>query len=70
MESILQGIDHVCVYLDGILVTGATEEEHLQNLDKVLTRLESAGIRLKRDECAFLLPAVEYLGHKISKQGP
>ena len=55
MESILQGIDHVCVYLDDILVTGATEEEHLQNLDKVLTRLESAGIRLKRDKCAFFI---------------
>ena len=54
MESILQGIDHVCVYLDDILITGATEKEHLQNLDKVLTRLESA---------------VEYLGHKISGQG-
>ena len=69
MESILQGIDHVCVYLDDILITGATEKEHLQNLDKVLTRLESAGIRLKRDKCVFLLPAVEYLGHKISGQG-
>ena len=53
MESILQGIDNVCVYLDDILVTGATEEEHLQNLDKVLTRLGSAGIRLKHDKCAF-----------------
>ena len=69
MESILQGINHVCVYLDDILITGATEKEHLQNLDKVLTRLESAGIRLKRDKCVFLLPAVEYLGHKISGQG-
>ena len=68
MESILQGINHVCVYLDDILITGATEKEHLQNLDKVLTRLERAGIRLKLDKCVFLLPAVEYLGHKISGQ--
>ena len=69
MENILQGINHVCVYLDDILITGSTEEEHLQNLDKVLTRLENAGISLKRDKCVFLLPAVEYLGHKISGQG-
>ena len=33
MESILQGIDHICVYFDDILITGATEKEHLQNLD-------------------------------------
>ena len=69
MENILQGINHVCVYLDDILVTGATKQEHLQNLDEVLSRLEAAGMRLKYDKCAFLLPAVEYLGHKISAQG-
>ena len=59
----------MCVYLDDILITGATEEEHIHNLDTVLTRLENAGMRLKRNKCAFLLPAVEYLGHKISAQG-
>ena len=34
IENILQGVNHVCVYLDDILVTGTTEEEHLQNLDQ------------------------------------
>lgn len=51
------------------MVTGASEQEHLQNLENVLYRLETAGMRLKRDKCAFFLPAVEYLGHKISAQG-
>ena len=69
IEGVLQGIPNVCVYLDDILVTGRTDEEHLRNLDKVLTRLEEAGMRLKRSKCAFLLPAVEYLGHHISAEG-
>ena len=69
IEGILQGIPKVCVYLDDILVTGRTEDEHLKNLDKVLNRLEEAGMRLKRSKCAFLLPAVEYLGHHISADG-
>ena len=60
---------HVSVYLDDILVTGATEQEHLDNLDKVLSTLEAAGMRLQHARCAFLLPAMEYLGHKISAQG-
>ena len=68
MDNILQGLKHVCVYLDNILITGATEEEHLQNLDTVLARLESAGMTVKCTKCAFLLPTVEYLGHKISAQ--
>ena len=47
MENILQGIDHVSVYLDDILLTDAMEQEHLENLDTVLSRLETAGMRLK-----------------------
>ena len=59
----------MCVYLDDILVTGSSEREHLDNLAEALKRLESAGMRLKRSKCEFMLPAVEYLGHKISDKG-
>ena len=69
MEGLLQGIPHVSIYLDDILVTGTSEAEHLATLDKVLSRLEEAGLRLKRNKCAFMLPSVEYLGHKISAEG-
>ena len=69
MENLLQSIDNVCVYLDDILVTGPSQEAHLKNLDLVLTRLETAGVKLKQQKCAFLLPEVEYLGHKITKYG-
>jgi hypothetical protein len=69
MENLLQGIPRVCVYIDAILVTGATEEEHLANLAQVLQRLERAGMRLKLEKCAFLLKSVSYLGHVISEEG-
>ena len=58
MESILQGIEHVTVYIDDILFMGRTEIEHLQHLTEVLTCLENAGIRLKKDKCAFMLPSI------------
>jgi hypothetical protein len=60
MENLLQG---------DILVMGRTEEEHLRNLDQVLTRLKDAGMRLTRKKCEFMLPEVEYLGHRISAHG-
>lgn len=54
MEGVLQGIPQVFVYLDNILVTGATREMHLRTLDEVLTRLEDTGLRLKRSKCTLL----------------
>ena len=69
MEHLLQGIPRVCVYINNILVTGTTEEEHLANLAQILQRLQSAGMRLKREKCAFLLKSITSLGHVISEEG-
>ena len=46
MESLLQGIPRVLVYLDDILITGTSQEEHRANLKEVLSRLKEAGLRL------------------------
>ncbi len=69
MESLLQGIPHVAMYLDDILIMGKTEEEHLSNLDQVLKRISQAGLRLKQCKCSFQAESVTYLGHQISAQG-
>ena len=56
MDSLLQGIPKVCIYLDDILITGAMEAEHLHNLQEVLNRLEQAGMCLnfkERQVCIF-----------------
>ena len=44
VESLLQEIQKVVVYLDDILVTGSTDREHLQNLVEVLKCIQKAGI--------------------------
>ena len=69
METLLQGIANVVVYLDDILITGSTDEEHLGTLEEVLTRMEQAGLRLKKSKCAFMVDSVTYLGHKIDANG-
>ena len=69
MENLLQGVKGVSVYIDDILVTGATTEEHIQTLDKVLEKLDRAGLKLNKSKCFFLRPRIEYLGHIIDKDG-
>ena len=69
VDSLLQGIPHTIVYLDDILITGKTQDEHCRNLETVLSRLTQAGLRLKRNKCVFFQKEVAYLGHKIDKQG-
>ena len=69
MENVLQGIPNVCAYLDDILISGPTTSAHLKNLEEVLARLESSGMRLKREKCEYLKEEIEYLGHKISRSG-
>nr|XP_054749713.1 uncharacterized protein K02A2.6-like [Lytechinus pictus] len=69
IEQVLQGIPGVQVYLDDILVTGRTVEEHHANLDKDLTCLEERNLTLRKMKCTFAQPSVEFLGHVIDANG-
>ncbi len=69
MEGLLRDIPNTAVYIDDILITGKTEQEHLQNLEKVLSILEDEGFTLKEEKCEFLTDEVQYLGHIISAEG-
>ena len=69
MENLLQGIPSVVVYIDDILITGATEQEHLQALEEVLSRLEKAGLRARKCKCRFMVPSIDYLGYRIDTEG-
>ena len=61
IETLLQGVDGVSVYIDDILLAGSTLEEHLRTLEEVLKRVQDAGLRLNMDKCFFLRSSIEYL---------
>ena len=69
MDNPLKGLPGVTVFLDDILVAGKTSEEHVHNLRAVLQRLSESGLKLRRKKCQFFLPAVEYLGLRITADG-
>lgn len=45
IEEILKNIDGVAVVADDVVVTGYDDKDHLQNLNKVLTRLEECDLK-------------------------
>ena len=71
MTHVLQEFPHknVMVYIDDVLVMSRSLEEHLKMVDKVLTTLESYGIKVKPEKCTWFRKEVEYLGHVIGVEG-
>lgn len=71
MEYILgdMNLTEIVLYLDDILVFSSSFEEHLNRLDRVLTRLHQNGLKVKGKKCDLLQREVKYLGHIISGDG-
>ena len=69
IDDCLIGIDYTIAYLDNIYVTGRTDKEHMENLEKVCARLQECGLRLNKKKCKFLQKKIEVLGFVIDKNG-
>ena len=71
MERVLEGLTPArCqVYIDDVLVVGATFEEHLTNLEAVFVRLREAHLKLKPTKCQLMRSEVQYLGYRVSAEG-
>ena len=66
VENLLQGISHVIVRMDDILISGKDDNNHLANLESVLKKLSEAGLRLQKEKCYFMVPEVTYCGYVIN----
>lgn len=60
---------HVFVYLDDIIIVTPTVEKHFEILEKVCTRLRSAGLALNADKCQFFRESLRYLGYVVDGNG-
>ncbi|BES92800.1 Integrase core domain [Nesidiocoris tenuis] len=55
--------------LDDIHISGRSRTEHNQRLKRVLEILDAANLRAKAGKCVFAQRAIQYLGHRIDKDG-
>ena len=71
MDVVLNGLNFtMClVYLDDIVIFSSTASEHLERLELLFERLQSARLKLKPSKCRFLQHQIEFLGHIVSSKG-
>ena len=69
IEQVLSGVPRTQPYLDDIVVTGVTRDEHLANLRFCFQRMRDSGVRLRREKCKFFEPEIEHLGHVVNGSG-
>ncbi len=71
MDRVLGKLKWQCalVYVDDILIFSQSYDQHVKDLDMVLTKLREAGVHLGAEKCSFLRESIPYLGMNISAEG-
>ena len=64
-----QNFHSLLLYLDDILVFAKDNDQMLERLDLVFTRLELHGLKIKPSKTHLFRPSVKYLGHMVSEHG-
>ncbi|XP_073803353.1 uncharacterized protein isoform X2 [Danio rerio] len=67
MDKVLHGLTFAAAYIDDIVVYSNTWDEHVQNLQEVMRRLQSAGLTVNPKKCAVAKRETEYLGYVIGQ---
>ena len=68
MDEVLAGRDNVIAYCDDILLF-TKPEEHVKELDNLLSTLHNAGLVINRMKSQFMQTHMNFLGHKLSGEG-
>ena len=70
MNELFNGLDYVGTYIDDLLIiSNKSLEDHMKKLDKVLSRLKSAGFKVYAKKSLFDRTEVEYLDFEMTREG-
>ncbi|XP_056009456.1 uncharacterized protein K02A2.6-like [Ostrea edulis] len=69
MDQVLQGILRVHCMIDDMIITGCTRENHIENLEKVLSRLQAFNLKANIKKCDIFKESIKFCGHKIDRCG-
>jgi hypothetical protein len=57
------------IYIDDIIVYSKTAELHVEHIEKILDKLDEAGLRIKLSKCQIFRTSIKYLGYRVSQEG-
>ncbi len=60
---------NVFAYLDDVIIASPDVDSHLASLETVLSRLQTAGLKVNLFKCEFLRNRIHFLGHDINENG-
>ena len=69
MDGVLRDVPCTFVYLDDILISSKSPEEHHEHLRQVFQLLSSNGLVINKTKCIFGTQELDFLGHRISADG-
>ena len=71
IASLLAGMtwEELLAFFDDVLVFSPTFAKHCESLDRALTLIEEAGLKVKPEKCRILPQCVPFVGHILSAQG-
>lgn len=71
MNKVLEDVDRnfVKVHLDQVLVHSMDFNSHLAAVNRVLSRMKSANLKIDLEETKFAMPSVKFGGFEISAKG-
>ena len=55
VDKIIRGTERTfcSAYIDDLIISSSTLEDHIEHLDFILSRVRSSGIKLKKTKCEF-----------------
>ena len=69
MTNILAGMTGATAYQDDIIVYGESQQQHDARLKEVMARLKDIGLKLNKSKCVLRQTSIQFLGHRVSKDG-
>ncbi|KAL7289042.1 hypothetical protein TKK_0016996 [Trichogramma kaykai] len=69
VNEALGDLAFIFIYIDDVLITSESAQEHEKHLELVFERLQKYNLRLNIDKCVFSQKQVVFLSHTVSAQG-